>query len=184
VDRHIRRLDDDLAKYEEEQMTGPRVALSMSAFRDEPRSFKHLNSMVAGAQSSKPADKRSSNAAAPANDASNKKRKIKDKNDKVVVEPPTPKKDKSSKSSSTTASKTTGAQKKDSKKKGFVLHPSYKINLTLVMMSSAEVVKVAAIKLAAEELPIDPNEPRYCICQQVSYGEMIGVSFVIKEICP
>ncbi|KAJ1550291.1 hypothetical protein HK405_000957, partial [Cladochytrium tenue] len=31
TDRHIRRLDDDLAKYEEEQMTGPRVAQAAGA---------------------------------------------------------------------------------------------------------------------------------------------------------
>jgi inhibitor-of-growth protein 1 len=24
------------------------------------------------------------------------------------------------------------------------------------------------------EIPIDPNEPTYCLCNQVSYGEMIG----------
>ena len=24
------------------------------------------------------------------------------------------------------------------------------------------------------DMPVDPNEPTYCLCQQVSYGEMIG----------
>ena len=24
------------------------------------------------------------------------------------------------------------------------------------------------------DMPVDPNEPTYCICRQVSYGEMIG----------
>lgn len=24
------------------------------------------------------------------------------------------------------------------------------------------------------DMPIDPNEPTYCICQQVSYGEMVA----------
>ena len=24
------------------------------------------------------------------------------------------------------------------------------------------------------ELEVDPNEPTYCICKQVSFGEMIG----------
>lgn len=37
------------------------------------------------------------------------------------------------------------------------------------------------------DMPVDPNEPTYCLCHQVSYGEMIGcdntdVSFVLK--CP
>lgn len=36
------------------------------------------------------------------------------------------------------------------------------------------------------DLPVDPNEPTYCICDQVSYGEMIGcdneeVSFVNRR---
>lgn len=36
------------------------------------------------------------------------------------------------------------------------------------------------------DMPVDPNEPTYCLCHQVSYGEMIGcdnldVSFTFKE---
>lgn len=35
------------------------------------------------------------------------------------------------------------------------------------------------------DMPVDPNEPTYCLCHQVSYGEMIGcdnpdVSFMIS----
>lgn len=26
----------------------------------------------------------------------------------------------------------------------------------------------------AIDMPVDPNEPTYCLCSQVSYGEMIG----------
>ena len=25
-----------------------------------------------------------------------------------------------------------------------------------------------------EDVPIDPNEPLYCICRRVSYGQMVG----------
>lgn len=37
------------------------------------------------------------------------------------------------------------------------------------------------------DMPVDPNEPTYCLCHQVSYGEMIGcdnpdVSFVICNL--
>jgi len=37
------------------------------------------------------------------------------------------------------------------------------------------------------DMPVDPNEPTYCLCNQVSYGEMIGcdnpdVSIVVKLI--
>ncbi|XP_020600669.1 uncharacterized protein LOC110039856 [Orbicella faveolata] len=31
------------------------------------------------------------------------------------------------------------------------------------------------------EFPIDPNEPTYCLCNQVSFGEMIGCD---NEECP
>ncbi|KAM4860050.1 inhibitor of growth protein 1 isoform 2-T2 [Thomomys bottae] len=31
------------------------------------------------------------------------------------------------------------------------------------------------------DLPIDPNEPTYCLCDQVSYGEMIGCD---NDECP
>merc|ERR1712002_1249234 len=40
---------------------------------------------------------------------------------------------------------------------------------------------IPAIPLAAMshssdvlDMPVDPNEPTYCVCHQVSYGEMIG----------
>jgi hypothetical protein len=26
----------------------------------------------------------------------------------------------------------------------------------------------------AMDMPVDPNEPTYCICQRVSFGEMVG----------
>ena len=31
------------------------------------------------------------------------------------------------------------------------------------------------------DMPVDPNEPVYCVCQQVSYGEMIGCD---NQDCP
>ncbi|XP_018605404.1 inhibitor of growth protein 1 [Scleropages formosus] len=34
---------------------------------------------------------------------------------------------------------------------------------------------------SAPDVPIDPNEPTYCLCEQVSYGEMIGCD---NEECP
>ncbi|OCH95256.1 hypothetical protein OBBRIDRAFT_822978 [Obba rivulosa] len=33
---------------------------------------------------------------------------------------------------------------------------------------------LASIALYSNEMPIDPNEPRYCYCNQVSFGEMIA----------
>lgn len=39
MDRHIRRLDEDLAKFEEEQMTGPKFISSSNLKSDK----KHLD---------------------------------------------------------------------------------------------------------------------------------------------
>lgn len=40
------------------------------------------------------------------------------------------------------------------------------------------------------DMPVDPNEPTYCLCHQVSYGEMIGcdnpdVSIIVlyQQLC-
>jgi len=35
------------------------------------------------------------------------------------------------------------------------------------------------------DMPVDPNEPTYCLCSQVSYGEMIGCdnSDVSNNVC-
>ena len=37
-------------------------------------------------------------------------------------------------------------------------------------------VMASSVPTAAEvlDMPVDPNEPTYCLCHQVSYGEMIG----------
>lgn len=32
------------------------------------------------------------------------------------------------------------------------------------------------------DMPVDPNEPTYCLCNQVSYGEMIGCDNVDVSI--
>jgi len=29
--------------------------------------------------------------------------------------------------------------------------------------------------LSSRDMPIDPNEPTYCICKRVSFGEMVRV---------
>lgn len=36
-------------------------------------------------------------------------------------------------------------------------------------------------EVSPADLPIDPNEPTYCLCEQVSYGEMIGCD---NDECP
>ena len=48
-------------------------------------------------------------------------------------------------------------------------------------MSFHRIPATAALALALTnnpndvlDMPIDPNEPTYCVCQQVSYGEMVA----------
>ena len=44
----------------------------------------------------------------------------------------------------------------------------------LVLVLLAMVVQQSSAPLAVEEPPADPNEPKYCRCQNVSYGEMVA----------
>ena len=37
-----------------------------------------------------------------------------------------------------------------------------------------EVPEVAAEETSATTWQVDPNEPRYCVCNDVSYGDMVG----------
>jgi hypothetical protein len=40
--------------------------------------------------------------------------------------------------------------------------------------SAGPIAHSALLGAGANGAPIDPNEPIYCVCRQVSYGEMIG----------
>ncbi|CAO3633581.1 unnamed protein product [Cunninghamella blakesleeana] len=41
-------------------------------------------------------------------------------------------------------------------------------------LSTEDAVQHAQAAISLSDLPIDPNEPVYCYCQQVSYGEMVA----------
>ncbi|CAF4930711.1 unnamed protein product [Pieris macdunnoughi] len=45
---------------------------------------------------------------------------------------------------------------------------------TLVPINNSNVNKVVIEEPVEEEWAYDPNEPRYCICNQVSYGDMVA----------
>ncbi|TPX34551.1 hypothetical protein SmJEL517_g02839 [Synchytrium microbalum] len=128
VDRHIRRLDEDLSKFEEEQMTGPKLMV-------ERKDSDPQRTIVDPGQAVTPA----------------KKRRLNVKEPEVVIPPPQPK----PKMNRATEKPVREAVKK-----------------------AAEVKSAAASSgqgLAPLDLPIDPNEPLYCVCNQVSYGNMIAV---------
>lgn len=49
-------------------------------------------------------------------------------------------------------------------------------NLFLVVDAVSVLPGLAGIAHPSDvlDMPVDPNEPTYCLCHQVSYGEMIG----------
>ncbi|XP_015371039.1 PREDICTED: inhibitor of growth protein 4-like [Diuraphis noxia] len=54
--------------------------------------------------------------------------------------------------------------------------PAYSVANVPVETSSftGSVVDAGVIHAADADMPIDPNEPTFCLCNQVSFGEMIG----------
>ncbi|ORX54620.1 hypothetical protein DM01DRAFT_1322020 [Hesseltinella vesiculosa] len=107
VDRYCTRVDNDLQKFEDEQLVGP----------------------------SRMARTPSNNSNAPA-----------------VVEPePAGRKRKKRK---------TNNQPKQDEQSGY--------------LSAEDALQHAQAALSQSDLPIDPNEPVYCYCRQVSYGDMIA----------
>lgn len=55
-----------------------------------------------------------------------------------------------------------------------------KSNTILIKLSSSSEFSTPAVNFGnvhpsdVLDMPVDPNEPTYCLCHQVSYGEMIG----------
>ncbi|KAJ3031903.1 UNVERIFIED_CONTAM: Inhibitor of growth protein 5 [Siphonaria sp. JEL0065] len=112
VDRHIRRLDDDLAKYED------------GKFASKPN---------------KPSTPQQETA--PSNNAIKKDTK---------------------RVSAATSNPATSAAASNKGK-------------NVANKAVVEIQPIPQLKGPPDDLPIDPNEPRYCICNQYSFGDMIGV---------
>ncbi|KAL1512453.1 hypothetical protein ABEB36_002042 [Hypothenemus hampei] len=141
VDKHIRRLDNDLARFESE-------------IQD-----KALNSR---------------NVDEPSSVGKKGRKKIKDsKSDK---------KKKSGNSSEDDSSGTVRGNKRKRQKgtgtdKGNATSGGGKVIAGEVAEAVAAVLPgLAGIAHPSDvlDMPVDPNEPTYCLCHQVSYGEMIG----------
>jgi len=115
IDKHIRKLDSDLAKFESEMKDKGRLS------QTESEEEEVVN-----------------------------KKKMKDKKKKGVKEEENNKK------------------KKKAKKVE---------NLTTPLISYVG----SGVPQEVLDMPVDPNEPTYCTCQQVSYGEMIGCD---NQDCP
>jgi len=114
IDKQIRRLDSDLAKFESEMKEKGRISQTESEEEEEEEVL----------EKKKTKDK--------------KKRKVEDEK-----------------------------RKKKTKKTESLSTPVHSMSGTIPQ----EVL----------DMPVDPNEPTYCTCQQVSYGEMIGCD---NQDCP
>ncbi|RGB38101.1 hypothetical protein C1646_693125 [Rhizophagus diaphanus] len=151
VDRHIRRLDDDLQKFEDEQMTGPgRISPTAAAnvARDQEVTRKQNQKNEKEKKESK--EKR----AQQNNETSNHKKR---KTNKDTATPPP------------AASRNHGEkerEKPNKRKKENSKNSKTKATVTTE--------KTNDDTQAAADMPIDPNEPVYCYCQQVSWGEMVA----------
>jgi len=131
VDKHIRRLDGDLAKFEAELREKGRLSQTDDSDEDEEEEEDNKNKKKRG--------------------------KKPDKND------PKGKKQKAGRPPKDEVGKDAGSSKKKSKKAGKADEKVKLSNAPLLQMPQ-EII----------DMPVDPNEPTYCVCQQVSYGEMIG----------
>lgn len=123
VDKHIRRLDTDLARFEAELK--------------EKSSHRTLDDDTDANATSTNLNQSSHNASISSSlnttqDANSKRKKKKVEQQPVIIEESNP-----------------------------VLPIS---SLALSLSQPADVL----------DMPVDPNEPTYCVCHQVSYGEMIG----------
>jgi len=130
VDKHIRRLDSDLAKFEAE-MREQGGRLSQTETEDESTSLAGRNKKKVGRKAGNLKD-----------DKSGKKRKTKDDD-----------------------------SDRGKKKKGKAGASKDK---DLLQSPTGQLLLAPGIPQEVLDMPVDPNEPTYCLCQQVSYGEMIG----------
>lgn len=148
IDKHIRKLDTELARFEGElkqqqleNLTSVKKSGADSGSRDKSGGRSNASAANTSAQKG-----RSTQAVS---ETGKKKRK----HDATVSEPSVLKKSNVKDSNSNTASTAVvGGQ------------AAAILGLPEMIGASVDVL----------DMPVDPNEPTYCICHQVSYGEMIG----------
>eukprot|EP01098_Paradermamoeba_levis_P014974 TRINITY_DN7383_c0_g1_i1.p1 TRINITY_DN7383_c0_g1~~TRINITY_DN7383_c0_g1_i1.p1 ORF type:complete len:317 (-),score=73.49 TRINITY_DN7383_c0_g1_i1:177-1076(-) len=155
VDKHIRRLDSDLKKFEAE-LEQQGANLSMNGAEPQPVKGKGQKSAAASA---------SLTSASPAS-----------RSHTASLAPP------STLNASTEISAPKGPRKKSEKaaenanqagSAAVASSPSAGAG-TGAVGSMAQSLKDARVLNVDLDMPIDPNEPTYCICSRVSFGEMVG----------
>ncbi|XP_065222823.1 inhibitor of growth protein 5-like isoform X2 [Planococcus citri] len=127
VDKHIRRLDSDLARFEAEIQD---KAMSSSTRTQEE----------------------------PPNPQKRGRKKLPDKDVKKK----------------TNAEEEAAAKANKKKQKKATAVSSSKIVASAVESNFSSILPNVSHSTDAIDMPVDPNEPTYCLCNQVSYGEMIG----------
>ncbi|KAI9506450.1 inhibitor of growth proteins N-terminal histone-binding-domain-containing protein [Coemansia spiralis] len=147
VDKHIRKLDDDLAKFEERQLV--------------PRAIPHAWG-PAKVQSVEEED--------------NKRR---EESTRKKRQSPAPAASSSGKVG--TPGKRTNSGRNNASSSGNAGAPSQAAasargngGANSAEATSRSRGSTKALPSDFAEMPIDPNEPRYCYCRQVSYGEMVA----------
>jgi len=123
VDKHIRRLDNDLAKFESEMKEKGRLSQTESEEEVEDDEISKKNN----------------------------KKKLKD------------------------GKKKKGGKQDDDKKK------KKQKGSKADQATTPSNMGILGVPQEIIDMPVDPNEPTYCLCQQVSYGEMIGCD---NQECP
>jgi len=135
VDKHIRRLDSDLARFESEIQD---KVINSTRHQEEQTSHKRGRKKVKDKE---------------------KKRKGPSSEDEAV------------------AAKTAKKKKKGSAGGKSATATGGKSNAAAVTGSDSPLASVLPVLTHGADvldMPVDPNEPTYCLCHQVSYGEMIG----------
>ncbi|VVC88696.1 inhibitor of growth protein 5 [Leptidea sinapis] len=145
VDKHIRRLDSDLARFESEIQE--KVMSSRAA------------QQAASEQEVTP--------------TTVKKGRKKNKNTEKSVASTGKKKRAGASSEEDAVASGRSAAKKKAQKKGATTTSN---PVKEVEEESADLDSVGGMTHPSDvlDMPVDPNEPTYCLCHQVSYGEMIG----------
>ncbi|KAI9104552.1 inhibitor of growth protein 4-like protein [Phlyctochytrium arcticum] len=165
VDRHIRRLDDDLNKFEEEQLTGPGLMRGGNTY-GATRGEKGGSGSAGGAGAGRGEKRGASGMAADTPTKKYKKARVTNNDDtpsrvNTTTNADIPKRNASQTPKSSAANTKKISQTSNKKDKKTEIRTKDKPNVL--------------------DLPIDPNEPTYCICHQVSFGDMIECD---NEDCP
>ncbi|KAI8818478.1 inhibitor of growth proteins N-terminal histone-binding-domain-containing protein [Fimicolochytrium jonesii] len=170
VDKHCRRLDDDLSKFEEEQMTGPKAYGSMNV---------DVSSHSRGSTAFQKGDKRGLPGAGGETPKKKQKRGTPRLEDRST---PKPGNDTRASSvadrdlvSQNNKKSSAATQGKNTKKiVSTTTHPTLDKRPTATTTTTTATTGAGLKDKIVMDLPIDPNEPTYCICGRVSFGDMIG----------